>query len=213
MKTMDLVTMLATGVGPSDHHMPAKRFAWALFAGLLGSTALLLTLFGIRSDMPQMLREPMFWAKTAFPLAILLPLLVVASRLAKPGTRTRHAWIAASMPLVAIWIASAFFVLTAPAELRLGLMLGSSWRVCTFNIAVLSIPTFIAMFWAMRGLAPTNLVLAGAGAGLLAGVQAVLVYVLYCVEMAVPFWGIWYACGMLVPTTLGAVLGPRLLRW
>ncbi|WP_411353665.1 NrsF family protein [Pseudomonas citronellolis] len=28
-----------------------------------------------------------------------------------------------------------------------------------------------------------------------------------------PFWSIWYLLGMLLPTLLGAMLGPRLLRW
>ncbi|MEJ0004740.1 MAG: NrsF family protein [Pararobbsia sp.] len=31
----------------------------------------------------------------------------------------------------------------------------------------------------------------GAGVGLFAGAQAVLVHTLYCVETAVPFWGVW----------------------
>ncbi|WP_416236129.1 NrsF family protein [Pseudomonas citronellolis] len=31
--------------------------------------------------------------------------------------------------------------------------------------------------------------------------------------MGVPFWSIWYLPGMLLPTLLGAMLGPRLLRW
>ncbi|MDH1161872.1 DUF1109 domain-containing protein, partial [Pseudomonas otitidis] len=35
----------------------------------------------------------------------------------------------------------------------------------------------------------------------------------HCPEMGVPFWGVWYLLGMLLPTVLGAVLGPRLLRW
>jgi hypothetical protein len=29
----------------------------------------------------------------------------------------------------------------------------------------------------------------------------------------VPFWGVWYVLGMLVPTVLGGLLGPRVLRW
>ncbi|WP_324709710.1 MULTISPECIES: NrsF family protein [Pseudomonas] len=28
-----------------------------------------------------------------------------------------------------------------------------------------------------------------------------------------PFWSIWHLPGMLLPTLLGAMLGPRLLRW
>jgi hypothetical protein len=213
MKTLDLVSMLSTGVEASDRHMPGKRFAWALFTGLLGAILLLFTLFGIRSDMPQMLVTPLFWLKAAFPMAVVLPALFVTGRLSRPGSRATYGWIALSAPLLAVWLAAAFFIVIAPPDLRLGLVLGSSWRVCTLNIILLSVPTFIAMFWAVKGLAPTQLALAGAGAGLLAGAQAVLVYVLYCVEMAVPFWGVWYALGMAIPTIVGTLLGPRLLRW
>jgi hypothetical protein len=31
--------------------------------------------------------------------------------------------------------------------------------------------------------------------------------------MEAPFLAIWYLLGMLIPTLLGALLGPRLLRW
>ncbi|WP_128576455.1 NrsF family protein, partial [Pseudomonas sp. BAY1663] len=27
------------------------------------------------------------------------------------------------------------------------------------------------------------------------------------------FWALWYLLGMLLPSALGALLGPRLLRW
>jgi hypothetical protein len=39
------------------------------------------------------------------------------------------------------------------------------------------------------------------------------VYSLHCPELAAPFIGIWYLSGILIPTMLGAWLGPWLLRW
>ena len=78
---------------------------------------------------------------------------------------------------------------------------------------MLSVPVFIAVFWALRGLAPTRLVLTGAVGGLLSGAVATLAYCLHCPEMGVAFWGVWYVLGMLLPTAIGALLGPRLLRW
>lgn len=213
MNTPELVAMLATGVQPADPHVLAKRFGVALIMGLLGATAMLLAIYGVRSDMPQMLVTPLFWLKAAFPLAVLLAALLIASRLARPGMDSKLGWLMLALPLLAVWSAAAGFLLATPPTLRLGLVLGSTWRICTLNIVILSAPTFCAVFWAMRGLAPTRLRLAGAGAGLLAGAQAVLVYTLYCIEMAPPFWGVWYALGMLIPTLAGALLGPRWLRW
>jgi hypothetical protein len=40
-----------------------------------------------------------------------------------------------------------------------------------------------------------------------------LVYALHCPELAAPFLAIWYLLGMLIPTAIGAWLGPRPLRW
>jgi hypothetical protein len=62
-------------------------------------------------------------------------------------------------------------------------------------------------------MAPTRLRIAGAAAGFAAGAAGALVYTLHCPEMAAPFLGIWYVLGMLIPTAVGAALGPSLLRW
>lgn len=213
VRTRDLVSMLAAGVAPVDHHILGKRFGGALLFGMLGATGLLVAIYGVRSDMSEMLATPWFWLKLAFPLSVMVTALFITGRLARPGTSAVFGWLALAVPLCAVWLAAAGFLMAAPPGLRLGLVLGNTWHVCTVNIVLLSVPTFIAIFWAMRGLAPTRLVLAGAGAGLLAGAQAALVYTLYCVEMAPPFWGVWYVLGMLVPTVVGGMLGPRLLRW
>ena len=93
------------------------------------------------------------------------------------------------------------------------LLWGDTWASCPLLIAMLSIPVFIAVLWAMRGLAPTRLRLAGAVAGLLSGTAGALVYCLHCPELAAPFVGFWYLLGMLIPTLVGALLGSRILRW
>ena len=48
---------------------------------------------------------------------------------------------------------------------------------------------------------------------MLAGAIGALVYLLYCPEMAPPFLLVWYTLGMLLPAALGALVGPRVLRW
>ena len=65
----------------------------------------------------------------------------------------------------------------------------------------------------MKGLAPTRLRLAGAAAGFAAGAIGALVYTLHCPELDAPFLAVWYVSGMLIPTVVGAFVGPRLLRW
>lgn len=213
MKTNELTSMLATGIVRTDPHSVGRRFTAALFFGFMGATSMLMAIYGVRGDMPTLLPTPLFWLKVAFPLAVVSGSLFVATKLSRPGAPVAMAWVALGVPLVLVWLAALGVMVTAPPALRLDLVLGSTWKVCTLNIALLSAPTFVAVFWAMKGLAPTRPELAGAAIGLLSGAQAALVYTLYCVEMSIPFWGIWYVLGMLVPTVPGALLGPRVLRW
>jgi hypothetical protein len=93
------------------------------------------------------------------------------------------------------------------------LLLGSSWSACPWRIVVLSLPSFALLLRAVKGFAPIRLRLAGAGAGLLAGAIGALVYLLHCPELAAPFLLVWYTLGMLLPAALGALAGPRVLRW
>jgi hypothetical protein len=121
--------------------------------------------------------------------------------------------LALAAPVLLLWLACGGELLAAEPGQRVGLILGATWKTCPFNIAMISLPLFVAMFWVMRGLAPTQLALAGAGAGLLAGALGTLVYALHCPESAAAFVGIWYVLGIAIPTLAGAVLGPRVLRW
>ncbi|MGE4405538.1 DUF1109 domain-containing protein [Pseudomonas sp.] len=213
MNTDDLITLLATGVSPVDRRVVAKRFGMALLLGLAAALLLIATGFGIRADLAAIAGTPLFWAKLALPAALLLGALLLATRMARPGMRAGNCWLLLATPVALVWAAALAILLAAPAEARWPLLLGSTWRECPWNIALLSVPTFIGMFWALRGLAPTRPRLAGAAAGLLAGAIAALAYSLHCPEMAVPFWALWYLLGMLLPSALGALLGPRLLRW
>ena len=92
-------------------------------------------------------------------------------------------------------------------------LFGSSWSRCPFRIAALSVPVLAALGVVMRGQAPTRLRRAGAAIGLAAGAVAALVYALACTENSPAFVLIWYSLGIALATGLGALLGPRLLRW
>ena len=112
-----------------------------------------------------------------------------------------------------MWLLAAFVLMQADPAQRAWLFFGETWTSCPFLVAMLSAPVFVAVLWAVRGLAPTQLRLAGSAAGFLSGATGALVYCLHCPELAAPFPGFWYLLGMLIPTAVGALLGPRLLRW
>jgi len=213
MKTEDLIAALASRAEAVEPRALQRRYAMALGWGALGTALLMAILLGVRPDLADAARLPMFWVKLAFPAALLAGALFAVVRLSRPGARLGQVPGALLAPVLAMWLLAAIVLLgNAPGD-RVELILGHSWRSCPFTIALLSVPLFGAALWAMKGLAPTRAALAGGAAGLLAGAGGALVYAMFCQEMAAPFIGIWYLLGMLIPAALGALLGPRLLRW
>jgi len=213
MRTEDLVTMLAKGAGVVQPNQAARRYAAAIAWGASGAALLMVILLRPRPDLAAAMLLPMFWVKIAFVTSFAAASLLAALRLSRPGLSL--AWVPGALfaPLLAIWLLATIVLARADAAQRAGLFFGDTWNSCPFLIALLSAPIFVAVVWAMKGLAPTRLRLAGTAAGLLSGAVGTMVYSLHCPEMAAPFIAFWYLLGMLIPTAVGALLGPRLLRW
>ena len=213
MKTEDLVAMLANGGGAVAPHGAAYRYALAIGWGAFAATLVMALALGVRPDLVEAARQPMFWAKLGFPAALAAAALFAAMRLSRPGASLDGVAGSLAVPVLAMWLLAVIALSRAAPALWPELFFGRTWRVCPFLIAMLSLPVFVAVLWAMKGLAPTRPRLAGAAAGLLSGAAAALVYALHCPEMAAPFLAFWYLLGMLVPAGVGALAGQRLLRW
>ena len=213
MKTDDLIALLAADSLPVARRAAPRRIALALVAGLPLAVAMLVFLYGVRPDIAQAVHWPMFWVKLMFGAVIALAGFVALQRLARPGVRLGSSWLGLALPVLLVWMMAAFGLAAAPADLRASLVLGQTWRTCTASIALISLPVFVAAFAALRTLAPTRPAWAGACAGAMAGGAGAAVYALHCPELAAPFLAVWYVLGMAVPTAIGALLGPRLLRW
>lgn len=213
MKTEELVTLLATGTEAVDVHVALRRYAVAVASGFLGSVLLMLSLLQVRSDLAEAAMLPLFWLKIGFVASLLAASLFAAFRLSRPGARID--WVPGTIaaPVLVMWAIAVFTLLAVEPLERPALFFGETWASCPFLIALLSVPTFIAVMWAIKGLAPTRPRLAGFAAGLLAGAVAALVYSLHCPEIEAPFVGFWYVLGMLIPAVAGAWLGETLLRW
>jgi hypothetical protein len=213
VKTDDFVTMLATDGAAIEPNAAARRYLTGLGWGTLGSAILMAVLLGVRPDLEIAVRLPMLWVKLAFAALLALTSGVVALRLARPGSRL--SWLPGMLaaPVVAMWVLAAVVLMTANSSQRHQLLYGDTWASCPLLITMLSAPVFVAAIWAMRGLAPTRLRLAGAAAGLVSGSLGALVYALHCPELAAPFVGLWYLLGVLIPAGIGTLMGPRLLHW
>ncbi|OMQ80282.1 hypothetical protein AQ714_06855 [Burkholderia pseudomallei] len=213
MKTNDFIDMLAAGVTPVERGVPARRLGSALAVAAVGAVLLMTIAFGVRPDLSAVMRTPIFWAKLAFPICVAAGAIMATVRLARPGATVGAGRLVVGVGIAAVWIAGLYAVATAAFGDRLAVVLGQTWRVCPFNIVLLSAPGFVAMFVAIRGLAPTRLRTAGAAAGLAASAIATIAYCFHCPEMSPAFWGVSYLLGMALPAALGALVAPIWLRW
>ena len=160
MKTNELITLLANGSAAVD---PAggRRLALALGWGMAGTILLMALLLGVRADLAQAARLPMFWAKILVPLTAAAAALQLARRLSIPGMRVATApFVLGALLLLALSGATVALAAAAP-DGRVALIFGSTWKTCALCITMLSLPLLVAALWAIKGLAPTRPVLAG----------------------------------------------------
>lgn len=213
MKTDELVALLAGGESAVKPHAVERRYAQALSFGLPLAGLLMATLLKLRPDLSEAVLLPNFWIKAGFVASLAGAALFAVLRLSRPGARLDRLPALLAAPLLVIWSLAAYALFDAPPQQRSALFLGTTWKSCPLLIAVLSIPLFAGVMWAMKGLAPTHTRFAGFAAGLLSGASAALIYSLHCPEMAMPFIGFWYLLGILIPAVVGTLLSNRLLRW
>jgi len=213
VKTDALIELLATGAGPVRRHAVAWRIGPTLLIGTAGGLVLFLAMFRVNPLLRDFFALPGFWIKLSFTGVLTAAGLLATAQLARPGVAVGSAVWLAIIPVLAMWTFALIVLADAEPAARAHLVLGDTWRVCALNITLLSLPMLAAGIWAMRGLAPTRLRLAGGALGLLSGAIGACIYGLHCPEFAAPFLSIWYVIGMLIPTLTGIALGPRLLRW
>ena len=213
MKTEDLVSLLSTGAEAVDLRLTSRRWLLALAGGALVAFLLTAGLLKLNPALWHETLKPMFWVRESYCAVLGVLGFVVVVRLARPGLRLGLAPMGISVAVIVMWVLAVVALVAASPQNRAGLILGHTAGVCPFLITLIAAPLLIALLWVMRSLAPTRLRWAGAGAGFTAGSIGALVYTLHCPELAAPFLGIWYLLGMLIPTAIGAWLGPRLLRW
>ncbi len=193
---------------------PARhRLLLGVGGGGIASALLFMLWLGPRPDMATAMETSPFWAKFAYTIALALVGLWAVDRLARPGGDARRAAIAGATVFVAILACAVVQWMRAPAAADSELMFGHSADICPWRILALSVPVFVGTVWAVRGLAPTRLRLAGLAAGLMAGGLGAWIYSFHCDETAMPFLANWYSGGIALLGVIGASLGRWLLRW
>lgn len=211
MKTESLIDLLARGAGPAPRAVAARRLLPAALLGVLLSAALALALLG---PVPaSMYATPAPWIKFGYALALAVAGGWLAARLSRPVARLRGPRGAVAVAVAGMALLGGFALFARPAGERLAALLGHSWLACPWNVLALSLPALAAVLLAIRGLAPTRPRAAGFAAGLFAGALGALGYALSCTEDSAAFVAIWYSAGIGLTALVGAIVGPRVLRW
>lgn len=213
MRTEELIRSLAVDVRPVPRHAIGQRIAIGMICGVMITMTLIVTLLGIRADLGTAVQSFPLWMKWGYSTSLGVIAIVATSSLARPeAPRLRGLWLLAAPILLLTGIGIAEFV-DAPHGTALQMWLGRSWTKCPWLVLMLSLPIFVGLLWSFRQFAPTRLRAAGAVAGLTAGAWAAAFYCLHCPEVSAMFVLTWYSLGIGLATLLGALLGPRLLRW
>ena len=214
MRTDALIDALARGPVAPAGPGPVLRLLLATAAGATITLAALLAGLGVRPDLGLAAATGLFWLKLGFPALLASFALSATARLGRPAARgPAVATLSIATLLLAVEVAAGASVAAAAPGDRATIVLGETAWACVASIAVLSLPPLAALVLALRGLAPTRLRAAGTAAGAAAGAVAAAAYALHCHEATLPFLATWYVLGIAVPAALGAVLGPRVLRW
>jgi len=213
MQTETLTAMLALNLEPVAPSRTPRRYILGITAGALVAFVLMSSAFHVNPALTHEAAQRAFWVREAYCAALGALSVLALARLARPGDRL-GLWPAGIAVVIAtMWLLAAAALWSAVPQRRMHLLVGTTASVCPFLIALLAAPLFVALVWILKDLAPTRLRWAGATAGFTAGSLGALIYSLHCPELAPPFIGTWYLLGMLIPTGIGALLGPRLLRW
>jgi len=213
MNTDDLISRLSQDVPPVPRRAVGRRLAIGIAFGGVVSAALVVLVLGIRPDLGLAMRGPTFWMKWSYTFSLAIAAVVMVVQLARPDSvRLRWTWLLAA-PVTVLGILGVTELARTPPGEWLAMWLGHSWMICPWLVLALAMPIFVGLLWSFRRLAPTRLRAAGAAAGLAAGAFAATVYCIHCPEVSAIFVLTWYSLGILLAASLGALLGPRLLRW
>jgi hypothetical protein len=209
MKTDDLIALLSSHVEP----VRPRRVGWIL-GGAVGISAVLATCgtmfaLGIRPDL--------VWSalvlKLAFSLAVLVPASIYLIRLARPGGERNTPIAIMALPFLGIMLVAGINLAYEPVAHWDHMITGRDWLECLISIPIIAIVPFAVLVWAVRRMAPTDLVRTGAFVGLVAGSLSAAGYAFHCMDDSTPFVALWYGGTIVLCTLAGATLGPRLLRW
>lgn len=210
MKTDDLIAALAADTMPQPNLTFQMLRAIPLCVAL--SLVALIVVWGPRADLSAALTS-FAVLKTLVPLVLVAFAFALALAMAQPATPFKRPGLLLGAAIaLALGVFFATVLRDGQAALVNALSTPSLW-VCLSSIPALALPILGGVLWALSSGATMRPRLTGAIAGLAAGGLAASVYSLYCDKDMILFVIPSYSTAVGAVMLLGAVLGPRLLKW
>lgn len=213
MKTERLIDMLSTNLEPANTRAVRSALVWAVAAGAVAAFCVMFGTVSLRTDLTDRDSLGFFVVKVMFALALTAAGLAVLDRAVRPGADATRRLQLVALPFFLISVAAlaewALGIATEPHRMTAG----THWLLCLYCIPLFAIVPFVLLVWALRRGAPTHLARTGAMAGLVAGAVGAAAYAFHCPDDSLPFIAVWYGLSIAFCAGVGALLGPRILRW
>lgn len=212
MKTEDLIGAIAADVAVRG---PSLRIRMALAIAIGGTISATLFAFGlgVRPDIGVAIHTWRFDLKIVTMLAAFLFALWAVVDLARPQAHLRKVLAVLLLAPALLATAVGIELLAVPPQAWLARAVGSNSRICLVAVPILALAPLAGLLAALRAGAPRSPGLAGAGAGLLAGSLAALLYATHCFDDSPLFVATWYTPAIAVSVLLGFLVGRRVLHW
>ncbi len=213
MNIDSLIESMTRDLKPISRHALGRRLTFGMLGGAVVTLLLIAIVLGFRTDLGLVMRGFAFWMKWAYTISLGIGAITMVARLARPEPVRLISFWPIAIPFALLAVVSLAELAHVPPGDWFAMWLGDTWKKCPWLVLMLSAPIFVGLLWSFRRLAPTRLRAAGAAAGLSAGAWAATLYCLHCPEVSAVFVLTWYTLGILFAAGIGALLGPRLLRW
>jgi hypothetical protein len=213
VKSSDLIRSLAGEVTPVPPRKTRNDLLLGLSLGTLVSFAGMVAVYGVQPDLFSVAHGGPLAMKACYALSLAAIAGSMLMPMLRPGKLVPDRGPLFVFPvLLLVGLAMLQTATTSNAD-PVSLWLGSSWQRCPPRIAILSAPIFAGACWAIRRQAPLRLRATGTLAGLVSGGIAATMYAFAYKENGAGFVLVWYTLGIAISTAVGAMIGPRVLRW
>lgn len=214
MNTDELIAALSRSVEPIDRQLINRRMTIALAMAVVVAIGIVLIALGVRTDLRAPRAIIFMSLKLAFAIGTVGGASYYLARLMRPGGERRASVVSAALPFAATLLLAAVSLGGAPKSHWDKMVMGDEWLECLISIPVIAIVPFAVVIWTVENnAAPTSLVRAAAISGLIAGGASAVGYALHCTDDSLPLVALWYGGTIAICTIVGALLGPRMLRW